>query len=38
MGWNLGRGLTSVILLVLVAPGLLHVLRRAARRASFTSP
>lgn len=37
MGWNLGRGLTSVLLLVLVAPGLLHVLRRAARRASFTA-
>ena len=37
MGWNLGRGLTSVALIVLLAPGLLHVLRRAARRASFAS-
>ncbi|WP_082034434.1 ECF transporter S component [Nigerium massiliense] len=35
MGWNLGRGLTSVVLIVLLAPGLLHVLRRAARRAAF---
>jgi len=36
MGWNLGRALTSVVLVVLIAPGLLHVLRRAARRAAFT--
>ena len=35
MAWNLGRALTSVVLIVLVAPGLLHVLRRAARTASF---
>lgn len=35
MGWNLGRALTSVVLIVLVGPGLLHVLRRAARRAAF---
>lgn len=37
MGWNLGRAVTSVVLIVLVAPGLLHVLRRAARRAAFDS-
>lgn len=36
MGWNLGRALTSVVLVVVIAPGLLHVLRRAARRAAFT--
>ena len=36
MGWNLGRALTSVVLIVVIAPGLLHVLRRAARRAAFT--
>lgn len=35
MGWNLGRALTSVVLIALIAPGLLHVLRRAARRAAF---
>ena len=36
MGWNLGRALTSVVLIVLIAPGLLHILERAARRAAFT--
>lgn len=35
MGWNLGRGLTSAVLLVVAGPGLLHVLRRAARRAAW---
>lgn len=35
MGWNLGRALTSVLLLALIGPGLLHVLRRGARRANF---
>lgn len=38
MGWNLGRSLTAAGLLVVLGPGLLHVLRRAARRASFTKP
>lgn len=33
MGWNLGRGLTSAVLLLLLGPGLLRILRRAARRA-----
>ncbi len=37
MGWNLGRGLTSVVLLVLLGPGLLRILRRAARRAAWES-
>ena len=36
MGWNLGRALTSVVLLAVIGPGLLHVLRRAARRGAFT--
>lgn len=35
MGWNLGRALTSVALIALLGPGLLHVLRRAARRGGF---
>lgn len=35
MGWNLGRALTSVALLILLGPGLLHILQRAARKASF---
>ena len=34
-GWNLGRALTTVVLLVLLGHPLLHVLRRAGRRASF---
>lgn len=37
MGWNLGRGLTSVVLISLVGPGLLRILRRAARRAAWAS-
>ncbi len=35
MGWNLGRALTTVVLIALLGSGLLHVLRRAARRAAF---
>jgi len=35
MGWNLGRGLTSVALILLAGPGLLRILRRAARRAAW---
>lgn len=35
MGWNVGRAATTVVLLVLTGPGLLRVLRRTARRASF---
>lgn len=35
MGWNLGRALTTIALLLILAPGILRVLRRAARRASF---
>lgn len=38
MGWNLGRSLTALVLVLVLGPGLLHILRRAARRASFTKP
>ena len=37
MGWNLGRALTTAALLCLLGPGLLHVLRRAARRGVFVA-
>ncbi|MGA4669300.1 ECF transporter S component [Propionibacteriaceae bacterium Y1923] len=37
MGWNLGRALTTIVLLLLLGPPLLRILRRAARRASFGS-
>lgn len=36
MGWNLGRALTTAVLLVILGPPLLRILRRAARRASFS--
>ncbi|MFT4296503.1 MAG: ECF transporter S component [Micropruina sp.] len=35
MGWNLGRALTNAVLIALVAPSLLRLLRRSARRAEF---
>lgn len=35
MGWNVGRALTTCALLVLLGPGLLRILRRAARRAHW---
>lgn len=35
MAFDLGRGLTTAVLVVLAGPGLLVVLRRAARRARF---
>lgn len=38
MGWNLGRAVTTIVLLVLLGPPLLRILRRAARRASFGPP
>ena len=37
MGWNLGRGLTSVVLIALLGPGLLRILRRASRRAAWAT-
>lgn len=36
MGWNLGRAITNVVLLLVLGPGLLRVLRRAARRGSLS--
>lgn len=35
MGWNLGRAITNVALIVVLGTPLLRVLRRAARRARF---
>jgi energy-coupling factor transport system substrate-specific component len=35
MGWNLGRAATNVALIAILGPGVLVVLRRAARRAAF---
>ena len=38
MGWNAGRALTNIVVVVLLGPGVLLVLRRAARRAVFVAP
>ncbi len=35
LGWDLGRALTTVVLLIVVGPAILGALRRAARRAAF---
>jgi energy-coupling factor transport system substrate-specific component len=35
LGWDVGRAITTALLVVLVGPLLLPVLRRAARRARF---
>ena len=35
MGWNLGRALTNVVVIAVLGPGLLLVLRRAARQGRF---
>jgi energy-coupling factor transport system substrate-specific component len=35
LGWNLGRAVTTVVLVAALGPGLLHVLRRASRKAVF---
>jgi energy-coupling factor transport system substrate-specific component len=35
MGWNLGRAVTTVVAIALLGPGLLRVLRRVSRRATF---
>jgi energy-coupling factor transport system substrate-specific component len=37
LAWNLGRSLTSLVLLLLLGPALLRLFRRAGRRASFGS-
>lgn len=36
MGWNLGRALSNLVLLLLLGRGILLVLRRASRRAEFS--
>ena len=38
LGWDTGRALTDLVCIVLLGPGVLHVLRRAARRARFEAP
>jgi energy-coupling factor transport system substrate-specific component len=35
LGWDTGRALTDLVCIVLLGPGVLHALRRAARRARF---
>lgn len=35
MGWDVGRAVTTVVLVLAIGPVLLRVLRRAARRAAF---
>ena len=35
LGWNLGRSITSVVLLVVLGPSLLRIFARASRRARF---
>ncbi|MFT4218159.1 MAG: ECF transporter S component [Micropruina sp.] len=37
MGWNLGRALTNAVVILMVGAPLLRLLRRTARRASFTA-
>jgi energy-coupling factor transport system substrate-specific component len=37
-GWDTGRALTNLVAIVLVGPAVLVALRRASRRAAFTSP
>ncbi len=38
LGWDTGRAITDLICIVLLGPGVLHVLRRASRRARFEAP
>lgn len=38
LGWDTGRAVTNLVLIVLAGPPVLAVLRRAARRASFQAP
>ena len=38
LGWDIGRAVTLLVLLVLLGPAILAALRRAARRAAFASP
>ena len=38
LGWDVGRAVTSVVLVLLTGPAVLAALRRAARRAAFDAP
>ena len=38
LGWDIGRAVTTAVLIVLTGPVLLRTLRRAARRAAFVGP
>ena len=38
LGWDIGRAITTAVLILLTGPVLLRTLRRAARRAAFTAP
>jgi energy-coupling factor transport system substrate-specific component len=38
LGWDTGRAVTDLVCIVLLGPGVLHALRRAARRARFEAP
>lgn len=38
LGWDVGRAVTTAVLVVLTGPALLRTLRRAARRARFVDP
>ncbi|MEI2779295.1 MAG: ECF transporter S component [Tetrasphaera sp.] len=38
LGWDLGRAITNIVLIVLTGPAVLGALRRASRRAAFETP
>ncbi len=38
LGWDTGRAVTDLVCIVVLGPGILHTLRRAARRAHFEAP
>lgn len=38
LGWDVGRAMTNVVLILLAGPAVLATLRRAARRAAFEAP
>lgn len=38
LGWDVGRALTTVVLVLLAGPAVLAALRRASRRAAFEAP
>ena len=38
LGWDIGRAITNVVLILLLGPAVLATLRRASRRAAFGAP